>query len=1125
MPRIWFWSACLLLAFPAGSALAQPSSPLDLVRGLREQGMPDLALEYLKEIEAKPLAPDERALLPLERAKCLLEAGDAESDEAARAALLAEAREALQAFRTASPNHPRAIEASLALARSASLEAKATLARARRIDSAERRKAEASKARPLFAAAATAYESVGKELDAKLRKGGLDARTTRSLELEKVQADLNRGINLYTAAETYINPTAAERRERAEKWLEAARRAFNGMVQEYQDGSVAWLARAWRGECYLEMDRLKEGDDDFARVLAASGPDGEAGRRMVLYFQCQRAIRGANTTAQLQAAAKLARAWLAKYDTPRRPTPESLATKWALGANLLAQAVDAAKNLKPDPATKLLPLPGESRIQLAEAERIFRALAQSDNEFSTRAVKSRLQAIRLLQGDAEKRPQDCPTFDDAQVAALIEIAKLTDAERDANPDDPATAKALQERRLAVVALLERCRELATEKDNPADVSDVLIRLVYFYQISDQPFRAAVLGEHLARTARGPGAKPAAAGAMALNGYTLATTTAKAEAGIDELRKADRERAVRLALYLDEKFPNDPAADRARHRLGALFYEDGELVKAFDALLKVRPGYEQVAGVRIFQAAIASQLLAPADSPLPDDRKREVFRRTAADLDRIARPLATADLDDVRGYLGARCRLAVLYLLQSRVDPEAEKAAPGYAAALKVAEEVLALVPTYSGLSEGPNKLNPDGLEMKFLAEDARTRALYLIARGQFDQGKFDDLFAGVGKLLAEMNQTGPYLSPAIKKWEGGGEDSDPVKARVARLADGADRVRRDVIVLALKARVKQGQIESAAGLLDLLKKFGGGTEANLATLQQVSAEIASQIMTLRKEGKTNPAKLDEAKALTDGFANLLNKVSAEPNLPPAVQLFVGQSLVIVGEPGKAVEVLRKLPKLENPALLAQPADKLSPEQRQQVAIFRVGTLHLARAHRMAKQYAEADAILKDAMGTADKPGWGYNSLDYRKEVAALFEARGAEEPDPKAANGLWGQALKEWTVLYSVARKRYSDADPTKVQGAQLLELKSAFFEAFLDVKRCHVAANTQLQKTNPTALQKTFDDVAKQFVDLEKANAGDLTPAVRAKYADLLEEMPDLKKAYEAAGGKLFLQRDGGGM
>src|SRR5215213_5008677 len=102
-------------------------SPLELVRALREQGSADLAIDYLTDLEKNPprsLPPEERQVIPLERAKCLLEAVDDEADEAARADRIAEAKGAFDAFRKANPSHPRAAEASLALARLTALEAR-----------------------------------------------------------------------------------------------------------------------------------------------------------------------------------------------------------------------------------------------------------------------------------------------------------------------------------------------------------------------------------------------------------------------------------------------------------------------------------------------------------------------------------------------------------------------------------------------------------------------------------------------------------------------------------------------------------------------------------------------------------------------------------------------------------------------------------------------------------------------------------------------------------------------------------------------------------------------------------------------------------------------------------------
>ena len=83
-----------------------------------------------------------------------------------------------------------------------------------------------------------------------------------------------------------------------------------------------------------------------------------------------------------------------------------------------------------------------------------------------------------------------------------------------------------ERKRRIVALLERARELATPQDNLGDVTDNLLRLVYFYQSANQPYQAAILGEHIARTVKSTGGKSAAAGLMALNGYMSAAARSK-----------------------------------------------------------------------------------------------------------------------------------------------------------------------------------------------------------------------------------------------------------------------------------------------------------------------------------------------------------------------------------------------------------------------------------------------------------------------------------------------------------------------------------------------------------------------------------------------------------------------
>jgi hypothetical protein len=1102
-----------------------PPNPLDLVRGLREEGMADLALEYLDELGKKPQPPAVQAEIPLERARCLLDAADDEPDEGSRLSLVGEAKEAFQTFLKANPKHPRAAEAYLALARLTSLEAKAQLIKARRIDvpaedgkerdeAVAKQRAEAAAARPLFEAASGQFQSAAARIDAQLQVPNLDPQVRRALTQAKYDAQLAAGVNQMALADTYLHATAREKTDRANR-IDKARELFAALAQDPgTPARVAWVARAWMAECEFEKDNNKVAQDEFDRILRAPYTDAEDGKRMVKFFQLRRKIGEADLNS-LPALEREARAWLSQYGSNRRAQAEAVAVKFYLAQILQAQAIGPAPKVPP----KTPPVPtGLARARFVEAERLYRQISQTDNEYAFRASKQRMLVVRRLLGEADKPPAAYKTFEEAQMASLIQMSKLMDEERAADADP----QKLKDRRLGIIALLERARELGTDKDSPADVAEVLLRLIYYYQATDQPYRAAVLGEHVARQPRAAGGKGAVAGVLGLTGYTAASTHLKVTdaSEVEAARRADRERAVRLARYLDEKYPNDTATDRARHRLAGLLYEDGKPVEAYDALLKVRPGYEFIGNARLFEGAVAAQLLSAKDSPLPDDRKRDVFRRATADLDKLPKPLTEAGEDDVRTYLSARVRLALLYLLQPRVDPEEEKAEPGYVKARKVAEDALAQVPTFEALVQGGTKTtNIDGWELTLLAEDARTRAVFLEGQALFLQDRYDEVFAVVGKVLAEMNAHGTLLD-ATRKLPVKEEEAD-TKARAEKVAEGADKIRRDLVVLALKVRARQGQADLGAELLDLLKKVGGSIEANVATLQQLTGEMAGQIAALRRAGKA-----DEAKALTEGFARLLDKVSAEPNLAPSVHLFLGQALMVVGEYGRAVESLRKIPAPADPALLAKPTAELEDDQRQTVLLYRRAALELARALRGDKKYDEAAALLKDAMGTAENQKWAFASLDFRKESAYLAEARGAEQADPKAATAHWGEAVKEWTTQVTIARNRLSKEPPKDANGntdnATVQRYKNAFFDAFFEYNRCILRANMQLRKGNPK-LQATFDDIGKKFVEIERSGGPDMYPDVKALYADLLDDVPELKKAYQEAGGKLFLEKPAG--
>jgi tetratricopeptide (TPR) repeat protein len=295
-------------------------------------------------------------------------------------------------------------------------------------------------------------------------------------------------------------------------------------------------------------------------------------------------------------------------------------------------------------------------------------------------------------------------------------------------------------------------------------------------------------------------------------------------------------------------------------------------------------------------------------------------------------------------------------------------------------------------------------------------------------------------------------------------------------------------------------------------------------------------------------KVKEAKEIGAGLAVLLKKITEVPKLSTSQLLFVGQLLTVVGEHDKAIETLKKVPPPEFAEWKTTPPDKIPPEIRgkvtNQIREYSVSQWNIAKALREAKRFSEAEKFLQEIIGTQDKQGWGWGRLYFRKELAAVYEDRGASAADVKAANPEWGKALQIWTTLWGIQKSRLSKippaekmpdataaeevkqawADKEKLRHEEERQAKNAFADAYFEMQRCLVKANQQLLKAQPPEkLQKTMDDVAKKCFDMETKvlpQPKDWDAEVQHRYVDLIKETPALLAAYKAAGGKFFLEK-----
>lgn len=1093
-----------VLALSVTPAFAQPPDPTDLARGLRENGMPDLAVEYLDEVAAKKPSATALAVIPLEKARALLDLADGESDDGRRASLVAEAKAGFEQFLSANPNHARRAEATIMLARVVSVEAKGILSRAAKIEgntaeAAAAGKAERAKARPVFQDASKRFGQAAAEFAKKLDDGNLTAAQKKNLTRDVYQAELDRGINAYYLADTYDRSamaTAKDKQDRAAA-LDQAGQLFNALYNRDATNPLAWVARAWAAECEREKDNhgAAQKINDEIKAAARKTSAAHLGLRTATFFELRTDFleaHGDRTPAKLRKVQAGLESWLADpLAKSARPAPEVYAARFYLGVVKSDLALAAIT----DKAGKIGPVTPGARQTLQSAERDFKRLTETENDYAGRAAERRTQVLRLLVGNAEKDPAAISNFEECLMTAQVQLyraikdEKLTEADR---------AKAMDR----AVALYERARQLPAPKELARDAADAQANLVYTYMMAEKPQQAAVLGEYLAHSIR-PATVAARAGLYGVQAYL--TSAAKVDAADGAGRKVDQDHAAKLALFLDKQYPTDVSTDAARVVVGQQFLRDGRAAEAFEILSHVRSGSPRAQAARLIEASAAYELLrslpqANGGTTLPADKKAEIYARAVADLGSVPDQPAGAPAHDAK--------LSVLLSIQAAELHLTNKPA-GYPLAEKAAALAADKANLYSSLPPEEKK------ELVFKAEHARLRAVYAQAFLMYQQGRYADTMTKLTPSLAEMARTGPAVSAAAPKAK---DEAEPQSAQAARRLD--EFRRNEVIVLALQCRIKEGGVKEAGELFDLLKRFGGSLEASVSAMGKLIDTVEPQIHDLRKKGKAK-----EADDLAKGVGTLLDRVANEPNVSPAVLVFLGRGLREIGNTDKAVELLNKVPA---PAEgLDKPLGELDEAKRLPVVRYRNARLELARSYRAAKKYADAEKVLADALGTKDKKGWGANDLNFRKEHAHLLEAKAAEQADPKAALPLWRDATTEWGTMgreYQAVLVKPFPADEKAKNDLERLksQVKPIFFDLFFEQLRCATKANVQLLKAKPGDLQVKLAGAARQMADLEKKNP-DLPAEVKAKFAGLMDEVPALKAEYQKTDGPKGLLRQPG--
>jgi len=943
-------AACLTIGTLALLALplrAEEPPHLEFVRGLRSRGMADLALQYLQSKGQAP-PPELAVILPLELAKTRLELAAVESDYGRRTTLQNQARAEFDLFVKKNPKHPLAADAALEIARISAQQGKAMLSRAQRQETREAQRAELLRARAQFEEAAKQLQAAAKQIDSQPASNVAD--TTKQLQSDRqalaqsrLQADLELGINLLDQARTYTDDSDAVKRGEV---LQQSIKALEKLSKRDTKNPLCWLALVWIGRCQQINDDAKAARAVYKDVLAEPGEHVETARRLARYFRMRALATDPEVKKPIPEIQKAGEEWLTLYPNYLN-TPEGYGVRFELANAYVQQVTSLPKAQQQTP---------RAREILEKARKLYHALEQSENDFTTQARESKQGVILAIsQGRSKGDISKLKDFEECYLRAQYEMALMhEDAKKQAGNKAEEKQKGHFKN---ILAALVHGIDLADAEVPPDEVYDARYLLAYAFLATGDYYRAVVAGEDMAR------AEPRAlhapmAGAYALRAYGLLIGAAEQAGATREDVDPLRTRLRSLAIYIEQSWPSDPAADVARHMTGLVLLGEKDYPAAVEVLERISPTYPEA--TRSYFQLAAAALQAQKDEAKPPPGKASYQDRAVAALLKIPELSTGADSSTIHDYVLAKMMLANNYYRLKQFE--------------KMDQLADALLKQLDALDEKTK-------------EEHRTSVVALTLYAKLGRAEAD-YAAGHYAKVREL------LDPLAKQVQ------DPAQARQwSELKEAYPQIVRQLLGLALRSNVQDSKIERAKELLDLLQRTfpQNSLEIMVGFVQQLKAQIEQ----LRQQGEPAKPQLDKTVA---NFANFLDELTKqqEKSPKPEIFLFLAQSYSSLDKHSRAAELADKISEPKSAGGNAQPDSK-------QLAVYHAARILRAREMRLDKQYTNAETALQEIMS---KP-WGKASLEVKKEGILLLE-------DQEKYTGKAG-AIFAWNALMGQMKRRLED--------------------------------------------------------------------------------------------------------
>ena len=1057
----------LFLGFAAPLCAQTENRPhLDLIRGLRANSMPDLALEYLLELEKSRPDPAISVVLPLEFAKTWLDQAAVEREENRRNDLIAKAKEKIEVFLKTAVGHPLIPQANIELARLNSLKGKALLSKVGRIDKEmkEQYSKALEEARKPLAEAVAKYQASLAPIDAELKKLAGDKSPNAAIQRQelsrfRLNSLLDQAITLYELGSTYSLDSATEGQLRS-KNMESARNIFEKVMYIDDKEPICWIARAWFAQCNFSLGEEKKFESAYKDFInKRNNPAAAAGLRVARYFNVLNNFQQGSVQ-KAEQLEKDATEWLRDYSAYRE-TREGLGARYFLALikfRLGQRDLIIDKNRK---ITGFKSVDGKNRFE--SAQRLFHELSEGDSEYSERAYRFRSNILVALadadgHGDAPP-PESLASFELCYLMAQVQFARLNQFRTNltspppqpatpATPSDPKTppkkgsggaksepkaapsqkqpaapvnieeAIKVEEHKRITMAMryLERGISIATGRESVRDRFNAELLLVQCYRQLRMLPQAAILADYLSRTfPKLP--RASLAGQVAIECYNSAYRSGRSKPANPEdapaMPLADMRLLVSSAEYVRATWPLEPAADFARHILGFFYSKEKEYLKSLKYYIEIHDTYPAVMSARLDLGRALMFLINP-----PSEEKNAKIREQKI-------------LDNIKQYSEVQNGAywpRTLEVLEKIPKPPFECPASEAIAYLET-RSILAVLFQMKGdfkklqelasaMADNVNKFTniPEArrADLSDVAKNLKLNGMRAIAFNLYQKDK-------------KYSAVSDTLKPAIE--EMAKDFSKPV--RESLFARKVRDSQRNILMLSLQNSIHEQKIERATELMDLLDKSGSSLEDGQTLLRALVASFKAQIDDLEK--LNTPESVAESKKLKEGFTNLLDKVYAKgEKLPTSMKLFIAQGYSGIQAYDKATKLLEDLlkepaPKKPDP-IPADADDKKQLAYREAMLAFenherkiKQVQFYLVRNYRQAKDYPAATKLLDQIIGPITKAapvpkpnlrGWAFGSMEVRRLKANMLEemAQNAKKGSPEKLK-MWGAAVGEWQAI------------------------------------------------------------------------------------------------------------------